>query len=86
MKKVSSTYNNDMEELLSYFLITEESTILTNQENKAPNPERYVVMRDEVRVSDDEYFSEHDAQPEYQHWLNIIKRWPDNSKIKIVKI
>jgi hypothetical protein len=47
---------------------------------------RYVVMRNGTRVSDEEYSSEADAMAEYEHWNRVITRWPDGSKLEIVNL
>lgn len=43
----------------------------------------FVVLRNGVRVSDSEYDSKIDAQREYDYWANILRRWPDGSKLEI---
>lgn len=43
----------------------------------------YAVFRNGVRVSDSEYDSKLSAQTEHDYWVNLIKRWPDGSKITI---
>ena len=48
--------------------------------------DRYVVMRNGARVSDEEYASKDAAKSEYDHWNRIISRWPDGSKLEIVNL
>lgn len=43
----------------------------------------YAVFRNGTRVSDTEYDSKFDAQRELDYWSNIIKRYPDGSKLEI---
>lgn len=49
------------------------------------NNKRYVVTRSGLRVSEMEYQNKNDAQIEYDHWVKIINRWPDGSKIEVVE-
>lgn len=51
-----------------------------------PIENRYVVMRNGSRVSDEEYSSEEAAKTEYDHWHRVITRWPDGSKLEIVNL
>ena len=46
---------------------------------------KYVVTRDNMRVSETEYDNPGDAQNEVTHWENVIKRWPDGTKVKVVQ-
>jgi hydrogenase maturation factor len=46
---------------------------------------KYVVIRNGLRVSELEYLNEEDAKVEYDHWKNIVKRWPDGSKLEIIE-
>lgn len=48
--------------------------------------DRFVVMRNGARVSDEEYSLKEDAQAEYDHWFRVLKRWPDGSKLEIVNL
>jgi len=54
--------------------------------NVETSNERYVVMRNGARVSDEEYSSREDATAEYEHWNRVITRWPDGSKLEIVNL
>lgn len=47
---------------------------------------KYVVIRNGSRVSDLEYSNKAEAKGEYDHWKNIITRWPDGSKLEIVEV
>lgn len=46
---------------------------------------KYVVIRNGLRVSDLEYSNKDEAKVEYDHWKNIIARWPDGSKLEILE-
>ena len=46
---------------------------------------KYAVSRNGSRVSDLEYTNKEEAKTEYDHWNNIVKRWPDGSKLEIVE-
>jgi hypothetical protein len=46
---------------------------------------KYVVIRNGLRVSDLEYSNKEEAKMEYDHWKNIIARWPDGSKLEILE-
>lgn len=63
------------------------------QKNKNAEPtvvesttDRFVVMRNGARVSDEEYPSKESAKSEYDYWNRIITRWPDGSKLEIVNL
>ena len=47
---------------------------------------KYIVLRNGIKVSDEEYNDKLDAQREYEHWKKIIKRFPDGSKLEIKEI
>ena len=51
-----------------------------------PVADRFVVLRNGARVSDEDYSSKEAAQPEYDYWNRIITRWPDGSKLEIVNL
>jgi hypothetical protein len=57
-----------------------------NDSEYEPSNERFVVLRNGARVSDEEYSNREDAQPEYDHWNRIVTRWPDGSKLEIVNL
>lgn len=46
---------------------------------------KYIVMRDDRPISD-EKFSLEEAQKELERWDNILKRWPDGTKVRIEPI
>ena len=46
---------------------------------------KYVVIRNGLRVSELEYLNEEEDKVEYDHWKNIVKRWPDGSKLEIIE-
>ncbi len=43
----------------------------------------YAVFRNGYRVSDAVYPSPAFAQKELEHWLNIVKKFPDGSKVEV---
>lgn len=43
---------------------------------------KYTVMRNDRRITDEELSLE-DAQKELERWQNILKRWPDGTKVRI---
>jgi predicted GIY-YIG superfamily endonuclease len=47
---------------------------------------KYAVYRNNYRVSELEYASPKEAEEEYGKWENIIKKWPDGSKLTIKEI
>ena len=49
----------------------------------AKEPKMYAVFRNGTRVSDSEYDSPTAARPEHDYWANIVRRWPDGSKLDI---
>ena len=51
-----------------------------------PSVDRYVVIRSGARVSDEEYTTKEDAQPEYETWKRVVNRWPDGTKVEIVNL
>jgi len=55
-------------------------------ENTNESVDRFVVLRNGARVSDEEYSVKEAAQPEYEHWNKVITRWPDGSKLEIVNL
>jgi hypothetical protein len=44
---------------------------------------KYVVTRNGIRVSEQEYDQINDANEEVTHWLNIVNKWPDGSRILV---
>ena len=59
---------------------------MKKNENINEPTDRFVVMRNGARVSDEEYTSRNEAQSEYDHWHKVITRWPDGSKLEIVNL
>lgn len=53
--------------------------------NVATEQKFYVVTRSGLRVSELVYTNKNDAKTEFDHWIGIIKRWPDGSKIELVE-
>jgi len=45
----------------------------------------FVVVRDNIRVSEKEYSHRDDAINEYDYWQKLVTDWPDGTKISIVK-
>lgn len=43
---------------------------------------KYVVMRDERKISDEELSLE-EATRELERWNKILERWPDGTKVRI---
>jgi hypothetical protein len=60
-------------------MLNKKATQSKNASNK------FVVIRNGVRVSDLEHASVEEAQSEYDHWHKVITRWPDGSKLEIVE-
>lgn len=56
------------------------NTVSLDRQNK------YVVLRNGMRVSDLEYINKEEAKSEYDHWNKVITRWPDGSKLEIVEM
>jgi len=47
---------------------------------------KFIVLRDGIRVSEYMHSSEASAEIEANHWREIIKRWPDGTKVIVKKI
>jgi hypothetical protein len=47
---------------------------------------KYIVLRDGIRVSEDMHNSLPKAEVEASYWREIIKRWPDGTKVVVKKI
>jgi hypothetical protein len=47
---------------------------------------KYIVLRDGIRVSYDMHNTQAEAEVEANHWREIIKRWPDGTKVVVKKI
>jgi len=52
----------------------------------AQNEILFAVFRNGHRVSESEYPSPAFAQKELEHWQNIVKKFPDGSKIEVLQI
>jgi hypothetical protein len=46
----------------------------------------YAVFRNGVRVSDTEYPDPFFAQAELKRWQDIVKKYPDGSKVEVLPI
>jgi len=46
----------------------------------------YAVFRNGVRVSDSEYPDPFFAQAELKRWQDIVKKYPDGSRIEVLTI
>lgn len=49
------------------------------------NNVRYRVMRNDKPITNEELTLE-EAQEELERWQNILKRWPDGSKMRIEEV
>jgi hypothetical protein len=43
---------------------------------------RYIVMRNDKPITDEELTLE-EAKKELERWKNILKRWPDGTKVRL---
>jgi hypothetical protein len=61
-----------------------QQQLVNNNNNELTS--KYVVIRDNKRVSEVEYDNPNDpsAIEEMRFWNKIIKRWPDGTKVEIV--
>jgi hypothetical protein len=46
---------------------------------------KYIVMRNDKPLSNEELTLE-EANQELERWQNVLKRWPDGSKLSIVEV
>lgn len=46
--------------------------------------DKYIVVRNSIPTSEFEFDSIKEAEIELNRWKNIIKRWPDGSKLAII--
>ena len=68
--------------------ITVEPTVESSVEwEPGESTPRYVVIRDGLRVSDKDYSKPDDpkAISERDFWKKVITRWPDGTRVEIVK-
>lgn len=56
-----------------------------NTETVTSSQKKFVVVRSGTRVSELVYESKHDAKTEFDHWVGIVNRWPDGTKIEIAE-
>ena len=56
-----------------------------NTETVTSSSKKFVVVRSGTRVSELVYESKQDAKIEFDHWMGIIKRWPDGTKVEIAE-
>lgn len=59
---------------------------MTSTNNVKNSVAKYIVKRNGIRVSEVSHETRKEAMIEYNHWRNIIKRWPDGSKLEVVKL
>jgi len=63
---------------------------MSNKTNKSTETvtsslKKFVVVRSGARVSELLYESKQDAKIEFDHWSDIVYRWPDGTKIEIAE-
>jgi hypothetical protein len=46
------------------------------------NNSKYIIMRDDKPISNEE-LSFDEAKKELERWQNILKRWPDGTKVRM---
>lgn len=54
--------------------------------NNMVDDKKYVVKRNGIPVSESEFETKEEALTEYNHWKNILVKWPDGSKLEIVEV
>jgi len=52
-------------------------------DNDTDQKKLYAVFRNGFRVSNSEYETESFAQTELDYWKNIVRRFPDGSKLEV---
>ena len=62
------------------------SNDMSIEQTSAISENRYVVIRDGLRVSDKYYINpkEPAAITEKEFWKRVVNRWPDGTKVEIV--
>ncbi|MHA2183128.1 MAG: hypothetical protein ACXAAH_17045 [Promethearchaeota archaeon] len=45
----------------------------------------YVVLRSGRRVSPSNHHTSNEAHMEKEYWVNILRKWPDGTKMEIVE-
>ena len=63
---------------------------MSNKTNKSTETstsflKQFVVVRSGARVSELLYESKQDAKIEFDHWSDIVHRWPDGTRIEIAE-
>ena len=63
---------------------------MSNKTNKSTETatsflKKFVVVRSGARVSELLYESKQDAKIEFDHWSDIVHRWPDGTRIEIAE-
>ena len=63
---------------------------MSNKTNKSTETstsflKKFVVVRSGARVSELLYESKQDAKIEFDHWFDIVHRWPDGTRIEITE-
>lgn len=63
---------------------------MSNKTNKSAETstsflKKFVVVRSGARVSELLYESKQDAKIEFDHWSDIVHRWPDGTRIEIAE-
>jgi hypothetical protein len=59
---------------------------MKTKSNIKTSDKKYIVKRNGIRVSEVSYDTEQEAMTEYNHWINIIKKWPDGSQLEVVTL
>lgn len=92
MGKRTKNVKNNIETLIedtmdSISVASDEGNQKTDSGKPDDRKVKYVVVRDNKRVSDKEYDSVDDpaAISERDFWKRVITRWPDGTKVMIVK-
>jgi len=65
---------------------TAETYLKMKQQRRLKLTTKFIVLRDGIRVSDDMHDKMESAEHEAEHWREIIRRWPDGTKVTIKKI
>jgi len=53
--------------------------------NIAKKTVKFVVVRNNRRVSSKEYSSQEDASEEYSYWSNLTSKWDRSAKVDVVE-
>lgn len=76
---VLNNHNNNHSNKMNNNIITENIETETNEL-------QYIVKRNGIRVSEEIHLTYEEAKQEFDYWTEIIKRWPDGSKLEIVSL